>query len=110
MLFECVLNDPNTQQNGRSGQPQAGVDVYGYRNRDIKQLVGVQCKQKVEGNVSEKELREEVKKAKTFEPKLSEFILITTAPRDQKIQETARILTNELAGTDHPFSVSVWGW
>ncbi|WP_446011755.1 PIN domain-containing protein [Candidatus Electrothrix sp.] len=110
VLFKCILSDPTTQQNGRSGQPQAGVDVYGYRNRDVKQLVGVQCKKKQEDNVSEKELREEVEKAKTFEPKLAEFILITTAPRDQKIQTEARIITKELAETTHSFPVSVWGW
>lgn len=45
-----------------------------------------------------------------FTPKLSEFILITTAPRDQKIQQSARLLTEELAKTDHPILVCVWGW
>lgn len=107
-LFACVLDDPRTQQNGRTGQKQSGVDVYGYRN--VECLVGVQCKKKFEKKVSDKELRDEVNKAKIFKPKISEFILITTAPRDQKIQETARIITQELAKTDHPFSVSVWGW
>lgn len=31
-LMECALTDPNTQLNGRSGQRQHGVDIYGYRN------------------------------------------------------------------------------
>lgn len=26
-LFKCILDDPNTQMNGRSGQAQKGVDV-----------------------------------------------------------------------------------
>lgn len=105
-LFACVLNDPNTQKNGRSGQKQSGVDVYGYRYPG--HLVGIQCK--LEDAATEGELRAELEKAKTFKPRISEFILITTAPRDQKIQESARIITTELAQTDHPIVVSVWGW
>jgi tetratricopeptide (TPR) repeat protein len=109
-LFACVLNDPNTQLNGRQGQAQNGVDVFGYRNKDINCLVGVQCKEKYKDEVTEAELRDEVNKAKNFTPKLSEFILITTAPRDQKIQKSARLLTEELAQTSHPILVYVWGW
>ncbi len=107
-LFACVLADPNTQQNGRSGQQQHGVDVFGYRTPDC--LVGVQCKKKYEKEVTDKELRSEVDKAKEFEPELSEFILITTASRDQKIQKAARLITEELKETEQPFHVSVWGW
>ena len=110
VLFACVLKDPNTQQNGRSGQKQHGVDVYGYRDVRVGCLVGVQCKKKLEAAVTEKELRTEVGKAKNFKPAISEFILITTAPRDQKIQEAARFITVELAKTDHPIRVTVGGW
>ena len=110
VLFACVLNDPNTQHNGRSGQKQHGVDVYGYRDGSVDCLVGVQCKEKLEAHVTEQELRAEVAKAKNFKPPISEFILVTTAPRDQKIQEVARLITSELAKTDHPIRVSVWGW
>ncbi len=110
VLFACILGDPNTQQNGRSGQAQNGVDVYGYRDRDTSQLVGVQCKKKYGAEVSEAELRTEVNKAKKFKPAISEFILVTTAPRDQNIQTVARTITSELQGTDRPFPVFVWGW
>jgi hypothetical protein len=110
VLFTCVLNDPNTQQNGRSGQEQHGVDVYGYREQRLDCLVGVQCKKKFKAAVTEKELRAEVDKAKNFKPAISEFVLITTAPRDQKTQEVARTITVELTKTDHPFRVTVWGW
>ena len=110
VLFACVLNDPTTQQNGRSGQKQHGVDIYGYREKRHDCLVGVQCKEKMEAQVTEEELRAELNKAKNFKPSLSEFILVTTAPRDQKIQEAARIITGELATTDQPIRVSAWGW
>jgi len=110
VLFACVLNDPTTQQNGRSGQKQHGVDIFGYREKRHDCLVGVQCKEKMEAQVTKEELRAELDKAKNFKPPISEFILVTTAPRDQKIQEAARIITGELATTDQPIRVSVWGW
>ena len=98
------LGDPNTDLNGRQGQPQNGVDIWG-RNTE-GDWVGVQCKKKWETEVGEAELRAEVEKAKKFRPALSQFILATSAPRDQKIQKVARELTEE----DNDFPVSVWGW
>lgn len=71
---------------------------------------GVQCKKKFEKAVTEKELEEEVAKALKFKPAISEFILTTTAPRDQAIQEKARLISERLGKTDHPISVVVWGW
>lgn len=107
ILFKYELNDPTIQQNGRSGQGQNGVDIIG--NREGK-WVGIQCKEKFENAVTENELRKEVEKAKKFKPKLDEFFLVTTAPRDQRIQKTARIITDELKKYEHPFKVTVWGW
>lgn len=103
-LAQCWLSDPNAQGNARQGQPQNGVDVYGRREK--AGWVGLQCKQKMDKAVTETELRDEVNKAAGFEPKLSEFILVTTAPRDGKIQEVARKLTEDR----DDFSVHVWGW
>jgi tetratricopeptide (TPR) repeat protein len=108
LLFRFELNDPATEKNGRQGQAQHGVDVYG--RRDGKHWVGVQCKQKMHEAVSEAELREEVEKAKSFSPRIKEYILVTTARRDAGIQKAARKITDELTGTEHEFSVSVWGW
>lgn len=114
ILFEYVLKDPQTQLNGRPGQRQNGVDVYGRRGVDGGLWVGIQCKGK-EGKtygkeVTEKELRGEVKKAFHFEPRLSEFILVTTAPRDAKIQRVARLITDENKKAGHPMAVAIWGW
>ncbi|MFT4894644.1 MAG: Flp pilus assembly protein TadD [Devosia litorisediminis] len=103
-LAQCWLRDPNAQGNARQGQPQNGVDVYGRREK--AGWVGLQCKQKMEKAVTATELRDEVNKAAGFEPKLSEFILVTTAPRDGKIQEVARQITDDR----DDFSVHVWGW
>jgi tetratricopeptide (TPR) repeat protein len=113
VLFECILDDPNTQLNGRSGQPQNGVDIWGRRGGQGTHWVGVQCKGK-EGDygreVTEKELRAEVKKCSNFMPTLSEFIIATTAPDDAKIQEVARTITQQNEASGNPMSVNVWGW
>lgn len=108
-LFKLVLDDPNTQLNGRSGQSQNGVDVVGRREK--KYWVGIQCKHKKnDTDVTETELRAEVENAQGFRPKLSEFILITNSPRDAKIQQVARVVTDELSNSESGFSVAVWGW
>jgi len=108
LLFRAELNDPATEQNGRQGQAQHGVDVFGRRKG--KKWVGIQFKQKMDEGVSEAELRAEVTKAKSFDPKISEFILVTTARRDAAIQKVSRKITDELLETEHAFTVSVWGW
>ena len=106
VLLGELIRDDEVEKNGRQGQAQNGVDVFGRKGNE---WVGVQCKGK-EANfgkeVSEKELGEEFEKAKTFEPKLTYFYLATTAPRDQKIQKVARELTNE--GFFN--RVTVWSW
>src|SRR5690554_1219100 len=102
VLAQEWLQDPHAECNGRQGQPQAGVDVFGRRAGKIH--VGIQCKKKYEKKVTEEELRAEVKKAATFRPSLQEFILATTAPRDAKIQEIARKITEERKD----FTVHVW--
>src|SRR5262249_47073679 len=101
--------DPHTQLNGRTGQPQHGVDIFGYRNRDPRRLVGIQCKN-LDSEITVEELETELEKALLFKPFLSEFILVTTAPRDERIQRRARELTEQFSTTEHPISVAVWGW
>lgn len=97
--------------NGRSGQSQHGVDVYGIPFNGVD-YAGVQCKGK-DGSygkgVTESELRKEVVKAKAFQPPIKYFVLATTAPRDEKIQEVARLITIEHQNLGL-FSVDVLGW
>lgn len=104
VLVQCILDDPSAKGNGRQGQRQNGVDVFGWR--PVKIAVGFQCKEHFDQPVTEAELRAEVKKAEKFRPKLKEFILVTTAPRDAKIQQVARLMTEER----DDFSVDVWSW
>lgn len=110
-LFKRLWRDQNTQFNGRSGQPQAGVDVYG-ESREDGRLNGVQCKGRDGGygaSLTVAELRSEVEKAKTFVPSLDVFILATTAPNDVRILAEARELkkAHRAAGL---FDVEVYAW
>lgn len=83
-LYREVWSDPSAQKNGRAGQAQAGTDVYGQPDYAAGKWHGVQCKGKDtynQGEVTETELRNEVEKAKTFKPALSDWILATTAKK-----------------------------
>jgi hypothetical protein len=108
-LWKEIWNDPNAQKNGRQGQAQNGVDIFGtpiYSN----EFSGVQCKDK-DGLLGSKlkaaELNNECKKAMNFLPKISSFSLATSAARDAVIQKSARQLTDK---KKYPFSVQVWSW
>ena len=106
-LWQDIWGDPGAQKNGRSGQPQAGVDIFG---KFQGQQMGVQCKQKsglLRTQVSVKELEGEVKKARGFEPPLDTFILATSGPADEKVQKRARKIT---ADREELFAVEVWSW
>jgi hypothetical protein len=110
-LWREIWKDPNTQRNGRNGQAQHGVDVYGNPNQG-PEWAGVQCKGKddyANKTLTEDELKSEVLKAHTFTPSLSQFILATTGPRDATLQGVAR----QLSDTQKKavlFSVTVWSW
>jgi len=103
-LCREIWGDPGAQKNGRSGQPQAGVDVFG--KADGIQ-VGVQCKQKdglLRAELRVRELEAEVAKARAFVPPLGLFIVATSGARDGKVQQRARELS------EPGFEVRVWSW
>ena len=110
-LWREIWRDPNTQKNGRKGQLQYGVDIFGQPHQ--KSLwAGVQCKGKdsyTDKILTDKEVRREAKKAKKFKPRLSQFIIATNSPRDAKIQEFARKLTDKYR-RDGWFSIHVCFW
>jgi SMODS-associated and fused to various effectors sensor domain len=110
-LFAAVWQDERAQSNGRAGQAQAGVDVFG-QNTSTSLLEGVQCKGKDGryGNaVTVDELRGEVNKAKTFTPAISHYYLVTSGPADVAVQTEARAISDahKAAGS---FGVTVYGW
>ncbi|MBE0392186.1 hypothetical protein [Flavobacterium sp. PL002] len=85
------------KKNGRSGQVQNGVDVYGIPKGE-KDYWGIQCKLKDEytgAQLNIKDIDIEVQKAKKFKPTLKVFIIATTANKDSKIEEYVRLLNYE---------------
>ncbi len=107
-LFREIWNDPGAQRYGRSGQADAGVDVFG---KHLGRQMGVQCKLRdgLRSRVMVRELEDEVEKALRFRPPLDSFILATTGPSDAGVQERARDMSKELAARGL-LKVEVWSW
>jgi len=110
-LWGEIWNCPEIQKNGRLGQDQSGVDVFGIPFNDDR-YYGIQCKGKSEythSQFTEKEINDEIKKAIKFKPPLKKFYLATTALNDSKIQEFVRIknLEHKAKGI---FEVHLFAW
>ena len=111
-LFRREWGDSLATKNGRSGQPQHGTDISGRPRSAAGKWYGVQCKGKdaaYGAALTEKEITEEVEKAKVFTPALEHWIIVTTAAKDGNLEQFARELTvkHEAAGL---FSVQALGW
>lgn len=80
------------KKNGRLGQPQAGVDVYGVPKGETNYF-GIQAKGKddyTDAKLDAKEIENEIEKAKNFSPPLDVFIIATTANKDVKVEQYVR--------------------
>ena len=99
-------NSPNLQKNGRKGQPQWGVDVFGEDH--LGRLVGIQCKnQEVDTTVSL--VRQELSKAECFEPPLDAWFMAVTHEADSELQEDLRMESQERVETGR-FPVGIFFW
>lgn len=108
-LWKDIWKDSNASKNGRNGQAQAGVDIFGQRNG---KWFGIQCKVKKalrDRDVEEQTLKTAVEAAKQFRPPLTGFILATSGRADAKLQHLARELTQRHR-TEGLFTVDVWSW
>lgn len=106
--------DDYAQRNGRQGQPQCGVDVYGY-NKNINEKTGVQCKKRKNqskgaevpsSSLTKNEIDAEIKAMSSFIPKLDRFIIATTAQRDSLLQTYVR----ELNSKSTSIEITLWFW
>lgn len=91
-LWGEIWNSQEIKKNGRNGQVQFGVDVYGIPQGE-NEYFGIQCKGKGEytnKQFTEKEIEEEISKALHFKPKLKKFYLATTAVKDVNIEQFVR--------------------
>lgn len=88
-IWDC---SDTIQRNGRSGQYQHGVDVYGLPKNQTE-YYGIQCKGKddyTKSQLSQDEIDIEITKALGFIPKLKRLIFATTANKDVAIEEYIR--------------------
>ena len=106
-IWECL----EIKKNGRKGQIQNGVDVYGIP-KGQNSYYGIQSKGKDEYShklLTKNEIDTEIELAKSFKPPLSKFYFATTANKDSKTEEYIRIkdLENRQQGL---FEVHLFSW
>jgi len=109
-VFGAEWGDRNTTRYGRQGQRQNGVDIYGKPSGSG--YAGVQCKGRHRWPprpLTTTEMDKEVAKALKFLPALAEFTFATIAADDARIQDHARLITEQHTPLGL-FSVHVVGW
>jgi hypothetical protein len=110
-LWGEIWNCPEIKKNGRTGQAQHGVDVYGMPFGE-NTYYGIQCKGKDEytnKQFTEEEIAKEIEKAKLFQPPLKKLYFATTAVKDAGIEEFVRKknIANKANGL---FEVHIFSW
>lgn len=110
-LWGEIWNCPDIRKNGRNGNNQHGVDVYGIPEKETEYF-GIQCKGKDEytdKQLSQEEILNEIKKAKTFEPPLKKLYFATTAVKNADIEQFVRKKNVEhlKAGL---FGIEIYAW
>ena len=99
-------NSPNLQKNGRTGQAQQGVDVWG--PDEIGRRVGIQCKRYKDPLVL-KDVTDEVAEAEKFKGKFSALFIATTTDHDSTLQAKVRQLSDQRVALGK-FAVSIMFW
>lgn len=107
-IFAKHWNDPNVQINGRSGQKQDGIDVYGQPNRS-NLWFGIQCKLREDGGLSQSDIEHEIQMSRSFRHQLDTFIIVTTLPRDNVLQKTVERL-NEIETSQNNLKIQIRFW
>ncbi|MFY0607071.1 MAG: hypothetical protein JXR10_10165 [Cyclobacteriaceae bacterium] len=111
-LFGEIWGCPMTiKKNGRLGQPQSGVDVFG-KPKDNEKYWGIQCKGKdnyTKAHLTKSEIDEEIKKALQFEPQLETFVFATTAAKDVEIEKYIRLKDQESC-KNGKFQIVLFSW
>lgn len=103
------LSDEDIIAYGDNGDKQDGVDICAIVGNEY---YGIQCKSKdqlKEKQITTTEIDDEIEKAKSFSPKLSKFLIVTSAPKSARIdnyalQRNARLQNQDL------FSFRLLSW
>ncbi len=85
--------DPDARRNGRRGQRQDGVDIYGKPQHLGGGIAGAQCKNTEEATLTV--VKKEIRKADRFKPPLGLLYLVFAAERDARLEESVRLISNE---------------
>lgn len=112
--FEVITRDamqlkwasPTLQPNGRPGQEQHGVDIYGPDH--LGRPTAIQCKNTV-GKLSFKKVNAEVDNAEAFQGQLLALYIATTAKRDAVLQKDVRLLSEQRVAAGK-FAVGLLYW
>jgi hypothetical protein len=112
-LWGEIWSCPEIQKNGRLGQDQSGVDIFGIPLGEDG-YYGIQCKGKSEYNdhhiqFTEAELLAEIEKAKCFQPPLKKLYFATTALTDSYVQTFIRQKNIEHK-KDGLFEIHIFCW
>jgi len=99
-------NSSDFYRNGRPGQKQHGVDIWGHD--DDNRHIGIQCKNTVDG-VSLTTVETEIANAESFQTKLDRLYIATTAKRDAVLQKKVREISERRANASL-FKVDVLFW
>jgi hypothetical protein len=95
---------------GRSGQRQNGIDVIG--SLSDGSVIGIQCKGRTSSlgkGLTKKEIDDAIADAETYQGKLIEFFLVTTANEDVVLQNYV-IQLNFSRKENGKFGVTLWAW
>jgi hypothetical protein len=106
-IWECK----EIKKNGRKGQIQNGVDVYGIPKGESS-YYGIQCKGKDEYShkqLSKEEIEREINLARSFKPPLKSLYLATTANKDSEIEEYVRIRDSDNR-KEGLFEIHIFSW
>src|SRR5574344_868206 len=107
-IWKCPTS---IKRNGRSGQKQNGVDIYGIPENE-SDYFGIQCKGKDDysnSKLTTDEIDAEIKKATFFVPPLKKLIFATTANKDAQIEEYIRVKNLENI-KNHLFAIDIASW
>lgn len=110
-LWGEIWKCPEIKKNGRSGQAQDGIDIYGIPFGETE-YYGIQCKGKDDyskSTLTEKEIDKEIELALNFKPTLKKMYFATTANKDAKIETYVRKKNLEHLNKEL-FEVHLFSW
>jgi cellulose synthase operon protein C len=109
LLFRAELQDPLTQEYGRGGQDQHGIDILGRRNSDSSHFVGIQCR-RIAKPLKQQKILADCRAALKLEAGLKEIIFATTADDDTHATNAALAVERLLRSEGHDLTVAIYGW